>query len=235
MTEAKKPARDTRTMVRCAIVGLFLLMQAVLVLIIKHDTLDLDIRPNTRPSPDFHGAIDIGQTFQAAGANIGRIDLLFGTHGRPVSCRVGFELYEIDSARALVASSGIEGADLRDNLFGAFRFAAVRGTRGKRYMIRLVAPEATAEDAVAVWTNSDDIYPEGTMMYNGAPDPGDLVFRVYSRRPIAAELGRIVKGNPGFLGSPILFVAVLLLLEAAFIWALASIVDRILERRDGDV
>lgn len=234
MTDAKTPARETRTIVRTVTVGLFVLMQAVLVFFVKHDTLDMNIRPNTRPSPDFHGAVDIGQTFLAAGANIGRIDLLFGTRGRAVSHRIGFELYEIDAAKTLVAESGIDGAALRDNLFGAFRFDVVRGSRGKRYLIRLVAPGATAADAVAVWTNPDDVYPDGTMMYNGAPDPGDLIFRVYSRRTIAAELGRVVARNPGILGRPALFAVVILLLEAAFIWALASIVDRILERRNGD-
>jgi hypothetical protein len=235
MTDAKTPARETRILVRSVVVGLFVLMQAILVFFVKHDTLDMDIRPNTRPSPDFYGAIDIGQTFVARGANIGRIDLLFGTHGRAVSHRIGFELYETGAAKTLVAESGIDGAALRDNLFGAFRFDVVRGTRGKRYLIRLVAPEATAADAVAVWTNSDDVYRDGTMMYNGAPDPGDLIFRVYSRRTIASEFGRITAKNPGILGSPALFGLVILLLEAAFIWALASIVDRILERGDGDV
>lgn len=234
MTEAKTPSRETRIVVRSAVVGLFILMQAVLVFLVRYDTLDMDIRPNTRPSPDFHGTIDIGQTFTAAGANIGRIDILFGTHGRPVPYRVGFELYETGPGRSLVAASTIDGAAVRDNLFAAFRFKPVRGARGKKFLIRLAAPEATEDNALAVWTNDGDAYPDGTMMYNGAPDPGDLVFRVYSRRQIAAELGRILKGNPGFLGSPLLFAAVLLLLEAAFIWALASIVDRILERRVGD-
>lgn len=235
MTGAKTSPRDNRILVRSLIVGLFVLMQAVLVVFVKYDVLDMNIRPNTQPSLDFYGAIDIGQTFRAEGANIGRIDLLFGTHGRRTTYPVGFELYETGAARTLVAESGIDGAALRDNLYQTFRFPAVRGARGKRYLIRLFASSATAANALAIWKNPADIYPDGTMMYNGAPDPGDLVFRVYSRRTIASELGRITARNPGFLGSPALFVAVVLLLEAAFIWALAAIVDRIMERRDGDV
>jgi hypothetical protein len=235
MTDAKTSSRDNRILVRSLIVGLFVLMQAILVVFVKHDVLDMNIRPNTQPSLDFYGAIDIGQTFRAEGANIGRIDLLFGTHGRRVSYPVGFELYEIGPSKTLVATSGIDASSLRDNLFQAFRFPVVRGSRGKRYLIRLFASSATAANAMAIWKNSADIYPDGTMVYNGAPDSGDLIFRVYSRRAIASELGRIVAGNPGVLGSPALFAAVVLLLEAAFIWALAAIVDRIMERRDGDV
>jgi hypothetical protein len=228
-------APDTRTIARTAVVGAFILMQIVLVALVRYDTLDMDIGPNTQPSPDFHGPIDIGQTFVAAGANIGRIDLLFGTHGRVASYRIGFELYETGSPDRLIASSGIEAAALRNNLYNEFRFPTVRRTRGRSYRLRLTAPSAGPENAVAIWTNAGDILPGGTMLYNGAPSPGDLTFRVYSRRTIVSELSRVVRKNPGVLGSPVLFVVVVLLLEAALIWTLLSIVDRIFERRESHV
>lgn len=235
MVNAKAPRPDTRLIVRTAIIGLFVVMQAVLVIFVRYDTLDMDIRPNTQPSPDFYGTIDIGQTFVAEGANIGRIDLLFGTHGYSASYPIGFELYEAGPSRILVASSGIDASALRNNLFNTFRFSAVRGTRGKTYLFRLSAPSATAANAMAIWMNEGDVYPDGRMMFNGVLGPGDLIFRAYSRRPIVSELGRIVRKNPGFLGSPVFFVFVILLLEAALIWTLGSIVDRIFERRGQDV
>lgn len=235
MVNAKAPKPAARLIARTAIIGLFVVMQAVLVFFVRYDTLDMDIRPNTLPSPDFYGTIDIGQTFVAEGANIGRIDLLFGTHGYSASYPIGFELFETGPSRTLVASSGIDASALSNNLFNTFRFPTVRRTRGKTYLLRLSAPSATGENAMAVWMNEGDVYPSGMMMYNGVLGPGDLIFRVYSRRTIVSELGRIVRKNPGFLGSPVFFLFVILLLEAALIWTLASIVDRIFERRGPDV
>jgi hypothetical protein len=228
---AKASSSDARTIALAAVIGVFLLMQVVLVFAVRHDTLDMDVGPNTQPSPDFYGTIDIGQTFVAAGPNIGRIDLLFGTHERVSSYRIGFELYEVGTPNRLVATSKIEAGGLLNNLFNTFRFPTVRGTRGKTYLVRVVAPSAIPANAVALWMNGGDILPGGTMIYNGAPSPGDLAFRVYARRTIVSELSRIVGKNPGFLGSPIFFVLVILLLEAALVWTLYSIVDRIFERR----
>ncbi len=235
VAEPKTPKPDARKIATAAVIGLFIAMQVVLVVFIRYDTLDMDIRPNTQPSPDFYGAIDIGETFVAEGKNIGRIDILFGTHGYSVSYPIRFELYETSPARALVAESGIAAAALRNNLFSTFRFPTVRGTRGKPYLFRLLAPEATAANAMAIWMNPGDIYPAGMMLYNGVLGPGDLIFRVYSRRTVLAEFGRIVRKNPGFLGSPVLFAAVILLLEAALIGALRSIVGRMFEGRSRDV
>jgi len=44
-----------------------------------------------------------------------------------------------------------------------------------------------------------------------------------------------VAKNPGFLGSPVVFVLVILLLEAALVWTLVLIIDRIFEGRESDV
>jgi len=230
--QPKSQGREARTIALAVVIGLFVLMQVVLAVVLRVDTLDMDVGPNNQPSPDFFGPTDIGQTFAAAGENIGRIDLLFGTHGRSGTYRIGFELYEAGPPEAIVATSEIEASGLRNNLFNTFRFPAVRGTRGRAFRIRLAAPAATASDAVALWTNGGDILPDGTFFYNGAPAAGDLVFRVYSRRTAVSELARVVGRNPGVLSSPILFVLVLLLLEASLIWTLVSIVDRVFERRD---
>jgi hypothetical protein len=234
MTNAKAASTSRRAGVFFFVIGAFILMQVILVAVAKHDTLIMNTWPNTNPSPDFWGACDIGQTFVSSSPNIGRIDLFFGTHGRSASYRIGFELFEAGAPPILLAASGIEASALRNNLFNEIRFPTVRGTRGKRLYFRLLAPEATAADAMALWMNTGDILPDGAMIYNGAPASGDIIFRVYARRTILSELGRIVAGNPGLLGRPALFVVVILLLEAAFIWALAAIVDRILERRDAD-
>ena len=220
-----------RKAVLAAVIGAFVLMQVVLVFAVRYDTLDMDVGPNTQPSPDFSGTISIGQTFVAAGANIARIDLMFGTHDRKPSYRIGFELFDAGRPDTPLAVSGIEAAAVRNNLFNEFRFPTVRGTRGRTFLLRLLAPAAVSADAVALWTNPADIHPGGTMMYNGAPAPGDLMFRVYSRRTIISELGRLVQKNPGPLGSPLLFIIVILLLEASLIWTLWSIVDRIFARR----
>jgi hypothetical protein len=228
-------APGARRTALAAVIAAFVLMQGALVLAVKHDTLEMDVGPNTRPTPDFHGTVDLGQTFTANSPNIARIDLLFGTHGRTPSYRIDFELSETGPGGRVVAASHIEASGLRNNLFNTFRFPAVRATRGKAYLIRLAAPSATAETAVALWMNDGDVLPAGTMMYNGAPAAGDLCFRVYSRRTVLSAFGRIVRGNPGIFGSPVFFAAVVLFFEAAFVWALVAITGRVFERRSRDV
>jgi len=229
------PKTDARTVAKAVIIGLFVLMQVVLVFLVRYDTLDMDIRPNNHPSPDFYGPIDIGETFVATGANIGRIDLLMGTHDYKVSYPVRFELYEIGASRTLAAASETGASALRNNFYNTFRFPTVRKTRGKKFLFRLLAPEATAANGMAVWMNTEDIYPDGMMMYNGAFGRNDLTFRVYSLRTVASELGRITAKNPGILSSPGLFVLVVLLLEAALIWTLGTLVDRIFNRQEPHV
>ena len=235
MNASTAPKIDARTAAKAVIIGLFVLMQVVLVFFVRYDTLDMDIRPNNQPSPDFYGPIDIGETFVATGANIRRIDLLMGTHDYKVSYPVRFELFEIGSSRTLAAASAVDASVLRNNFYNTFRFPTVRRTRGKKFLFRLLAPEATAANAMAVWMNTGDIYPDGMMMYNGALGANDLTFRVYSLRTVASELGRITAKNPGILSSPGLFVLVVLLLEAALIWTLGSLVDRIFTRQEPHV
>ena len=235
MTEANAASSPRRSIVFPLVVGSFVLAQVLLVAVARHDTLSVSVWPNTNPAPDFWGARDIGQTFVSSCPNIGRIDLFFGTHGRAASYRIVLELFETGAPDRILASSAVEASSLRNNLFNEFRFPAVRGTRGKRLSLRLRAPEATAADAMTVWTNAGDVYPDGAMVYNGAPAPGDLIFRVYARRTVLSEIGRITARNPGFLGRPALFVAAVILLEAALIGALAAITGRILERRGGGV
>jgi hypothetical protein len=235
MTDPQTPAPDVRKIVLAAVIGLFLAMQVVLVGFVRHDTLYADFEPNTNPTPDFWGACDVGQTFVCPSPNIGRIDLSFGTHNRTTDYRVRFELFEGWPPGNLLASTEIDGLTLRNNLFTEFRFPTVRGTKGKRLFFHVLAPEATAANASALWKSVPDIVPDGTMIYSGAPDPGDLIFRVYARRTVLSELGRIVAGNPGPLNRPVVFVFVILLLEAALVWTLVSVVDRILVRRNPDV
>jgi hypothetical protein len=235
MTDAKAAPTSRRAVVLFSVIGAFVLMQVILVAVVKRDTLYMNVWPNTHPSPDFWGSCDVGQTFVSSSPNIGRIDLFFATHGRDAPYRIMFELFEDGNPRRILASSSIDGSALRNNLFNEFRFPVVRGIRGKKLFFHILAPSATPANAMALWMNTGDILPEGSMIYNGAPAAGDLIFRVYARRTIASELGRIVAHNPGLLGRPALFVVVALLLEAAFILALAALVDRILERRGGDV
>jgi len=201
------------------VVALFIVMQVWLIFIKKHDALDIDTWPNTQPTPAVAGPYDVGQTFVAERDGIARIDVMVGTYGRTNTKNIIFELSEVvgEKEKLFVLNRTVtfSPAGLMNNLFNPIRFAPVEGSRGKRYLFTLRSPESTPEDSICLWMNTLDIYRWGHLFYNNAPAKGDLVFRVYSRRTVGSELGRIVRNYPGIFGSKTFLIIVVIAFEIA--------------------
>ena len=201
------------------VVALFVFMQVYLIFIKKHDALDIDTWPNTIPSPSIQGPYDVGQTFVAERDGIARIDVMVGTYDRTNTKDLIFELRELtadgEQASDLSESVRVSPVGLMNNLFNPIRFEAVKNSRGKHYRFTLRSPESTPENSICLWMNIKDIYRWGHRIYNGAPAKGDLVFRVYSRRTVGSELGRIVKNYPGIFGSKTFLIIVVIAFEIA--------------------
>jgi len=201
------------------VVALFIFMQVYLIFIKKHDALDIDTWPNTIPTPDIQGLYDVGQTFIAERDGIARIDVMVGTYGRANTKGLIFELRELrgeaEKVSILARVVKVSPVGLMNNLFNPIRFEPVDDSRGKRYRFTLSSPESTPEDSICLWMNTKDIYRWGHMVYNQAQAKGDLVFRVYSRRTVGSELGRIVKNYPGIFGSKTFLIIVVIAFEIA--------------------
>lgn len=201
-----------------ALVGAFILLQLFLVFIKRHDTMDLEIYPNTKPSLDFSADRAIGQTFKAGLDRLNRIDVMLGTHRKTLGGEIVFRLREwpfpADPA-ADVRTVRIAGAGIKDNLYQTFSFPPVPNSRGRSYAFEISASNPAPDAPGCVWINETDIYPAGDLLIGGKVNGGDCTFRTYASRTIAASVGRIVAKRPGPLGSPVFFWIVVLAFEAA--------------------
>lgn len=215
--------------IRFVILGLFIALQLFLIFVKKHDALDLDISPNTIPTPRIHRHNQVGQTFIAKRDNFARIDIMLGTHGQTNSGPVTFRLWELGSPRKQKINTTFEASEVKNNRYHSLRFKPIRDSQDKAYYFLLTAPNATVENSISAWMNDKNIYREGEYWYQNQKSEGDLVFRVYSKRPIAAELGRIVRNYEGIFGSKAVLIFAIVLFETAqilMLWWLLGFIYR---------
>jgi hypothetical protein len=81
--------------------------------------------------------------------------------------------------------------------------------------------------------NDQNIYREGTYWFRDREAEGDLIFRVYSKRPVFTELGRIVRNYSGVFGSRTVLVFTIILFETAqviMLWWLLGFIFRSREK-----
>jgi hypothetical protein len=200
---------------RRAVVGLFVLFQACLIFVMKHDTLDLDVGPNTQPTENIYQGNRVGQTFVARADNVARVDVAMGTHGRANDGTVFFRLWEETPERTLLRETAFNAAAVKNNLFHTVRFKPVSDTMGRTYYFVFSSAESTYENSICAWMNRHDIYPEGRYFLRHEPGDGDLMFRVYSRETVAGGMSRVVRKYGGVFGSPAFFAAAMALFAAA--------------------
>ena len=204
---------------------LFILMQLFLIFVKRHDTLDLDITPNTQPSPNIGGQGKVGQTFIARRNGLARIDVLLGTHKRQNDKDVFFTLRERKPENKELITITFNADSVRDNLFYPFRFPPLTKSEGKEYYFFFRSPESTFENSICVWTNTKNIYPDGQYLLNDLPDQGDLIFRVFSKRPVFTELRRIVRNYPGIFGQTWVLILAIFFFEGIQILVLSKLLD----------
>ena len=197
------------------LVGLFVLFQAYLLFVRRHDTLDLDVGPNTEPTENIYQDNRIGQTFVARRNNLARIDVAMGTHARINDKAVFFRLWEEKPERLLLRETVFSAADVKNNLFHPVIFRSVRGSLGRKYYFVFSSAESTNDNSICVWMNRHDIYPDGEYYFRHQPRGGDLMFRVYSRQTVAGEMGRLTRKYGGVLGSRIIFAAAAIFFEVS--------------------
>lgn len=220
-----KNLRHPLTLSKYAVLFFFLLLQFVLIFLKKHDTLDLDIYPNTVPTQLIYGGQTVGQTFVAESDNLCRVDIMMGTLGRQNDRDLVFKLHQLGETSTAVRTTTVNAAGLLNNLYNAFVFEPVRKSKDKTFSLILSSPGSRPENSVCAWMNSRDIYRKGTMLVNGAPARGDLVFRVYAKRPIFRELQRIIKNNPGILGKRWFLILCICLFEGVSFLVLTKLLN----------
>lgn len=206
---------------------LFILFQVYLIFIRKHYALDIDASPGTNPSINIYQDLKIGQTFVSKRNNLARIDVAMGTHRRTNTKDVIFQLWEFSPKRELIVEKTFNASTVKDNLLFPLDFKPIKKSKGKTYYFAFSSPESTFENSVCTWMNKKNIYREGSFYLGNSRRRGDLVFRVYSRRPVFTELGRVVRNYSGLFASKTLLIVVIVLFEIVQVVFLSKLLDMI--------
>jgi hypothetical protein len=69
--------------------------------------------------------------------------------------------------------------DIKDNTRYFFIFPPLKDSMNKEYSFCFSSPSQPAGQGVSLWYEYGNSYPQGTMMINTVPVPGDIYFTVY--------------------------------------------------------
>ena len=211
--------------IKAGILFLFILLQIYLIFIKTHHTLDLEVYPNTNPSPNIYAKNTVGQTFIPKRDNISRIEVMLGTHERENDKDIIFSLWALTPERKLLAEKNFNASTVQNNLFNAIDFHPVPVSKNKTHYFQLQSPQSTPENSICVWMNGKDIYKQGAFTYNNKEANGDLIFRVYAKRPIYKELSRITRNYSGIFASYGFLIAAVIFFEVIQILILIKLLE----------
>ena len=202
--------KDAFFLIKIGILFIFIILQLYLIFINKHQTLDLEVYPNTNPSPAVCCGNAVGQTFIPKRGNISRIEVMLGTYGRENDRDIVFSLWELTPEKRMLTEVTFNASSIKNNLFHTVDFSSKAVSRDQAYAFELRSPQSTPDNSICVWMNRGDIYDQGAFIYNNQEAQGDLVFRVYSKRPIFKELSRITRNYSGIFASQFFLMAAVL-------------------------
>lgn len=129
-----------------------------------------------------------GQTFTLQYNGLYRIDLYTATYARenthPVvfrictypACQGGEEYLRLELLATQISNSGPT----------AITFPPIAGTAGHTLYFSVDSPGSIPGDAVSIYRNDKDIYPDGQMFIDGQPTEGDIAFIAYTRETFTA-------------------------------------------------
>ena len=127
------------------------------------------------------GGETFGQSFVCTRDNLYRIDLGTATYARVNSGAVTFRLQSSTKASTDIVSITLPGPDIQNERPTSFVFPPLPDSRGKTFYFYIESPEAVPGDAITVYANTHDQYPDGEAYRNGQVVAGDLAFAAYSR------------------------------------------------------
>ena len=164
-----------------------------------------------------------GQSFVCTHDNLYRIDLGTATFARANTAPVVFHLLGGPQAGTEIATVTIPGPEIQNERPTSILFSPLADSLGERFYFHIDSPEATRGNAITVYTNATDQYPDGTAFRNGHPVDGDLVFAAYSLETftigsvLADFASRMAQDIPFFAcyGALLLLVSALLALSLA--------------------
>jgi hypothetical protein len=156
------------------------------------------------------GGETAGQTFLARYNHLYRIDLFMSTYARPNTQPIVFHLKKAPDAPDEIFQLSFNAGEVKDYAYHSFTFPPVPDSAGQTYYFYLESPSSVEGDALSIWLQPHDLYPQGTMFRNGVPAIGDLRFQAYYqgsyKDKVAALLDRLVANKPSIWGEKWLYI-----------------------------
>jgi len=172
-----------------------------------------------------HGSLQVGQSFLSPYSGLYRIDLLLGTYARRNTRDIFFHLLEGPDSQRELAKIHFNASEVEDIAYFTFTFPPLRDSANKTLFFYLEPQKSTPANSINIRSTSEDLYPDGMMYVNGAPQAGDLAFVAYYKgNPVEAAalvLERLTANKPYFWGDRnfyILLAALYLSLYFLFIY-----------------
>jgi hypothetical protein len=224
--------------IRSAAIDLALASTLFFLLLLSLDGVDLPLTSQTTfdSELELHSGTKVGQSFIAAAPGLYRVDLLLPQRGAN-SAPLEFHLQQRDQGSDDLATIETDASLLEDltnpirrpNVYKAFTFRPIQGSRGEEFFFHVEAPLSTAQHPVLVRYQSENAYDEGAMYVDGAAGSGDLAFKLYYRgRPFETAdllLARLTQDKPFPLSHKASYGATLLAYLLLFV-RLARVVSK---------
>ena len=127
------------------------------------------------------GGHSFGQTFALQYDGLYRIDLYTATYARENSHPVLFRVRATPDAGEDLVRLELPAAEISNSGPTVITFPPLAGTAGKTLYFSVESPGSVPGDAITVYRQEEDVYPDGQMYQDGQPVGGDLAFIVYTQ------------------------------------------------------
>jgi hypothetical protein len=207
---------------------------------------EVDIRQDTASglAGELLDGQTFGQTFRLRHNNLNRVDLYTATYARENTQPV---IFRICSSPACDGTGGVEervhlelpAARISNSGPTVITFQPIAGTAGQTLYFSIESPGSVVGNAITIYRNEKDVYPDGQMYVDGQPADGDLAFIAYTQEKFTlADIwkdfySRASQDKPFFTFYCSLLAMLLLALIITFIWPSHKLkIDK--ERGTGD-
>ena len=122
-----------------------------------------------------------GQTFLVRHNNLYRLDLYTATYARQNTHPVIFHLKEGPDDRQDLIRIELAASQISNSGPTVITFPPLRDAAYKTFYFYIESPGSSPGDAITVYREEKDVYPDGTMYVNGQPTGGDMAFIAYTQ------------------------------------------------------
>ena len=131
------------------------------------------------PTVEIDESTTIAQSFIAPQNNLSAIRVMFSNSKKPQSGEITFSLREGRNQEKILRQITFPLNPVKDNARYFIIFPPIKDSMNKEYSCCFSSPSQPAGQGISLWYESGNSYPEGTMMINTDPVPGDIYFTAY--------------------------------------------------------